>query len=67
MDDKMKEYRTKHKKCKWCKYYKYYTCEDLYWCIFSYGECTLKGKVINFPDSSRLCKWYEPEGVKNDN
>ena len=23
MDPLIKEYRTKHKKCKWCKYFKY--------------------------------------------
>lgn len=52
MDSKIKEYRTKHHKCKWCKYYKYNSpssripgliCPD-------YETCELKDKIIHFVD-----------------
>lgn len=63
MNNKIKEYRTKHKKCKWCKYYKYHTYSEGH-CICSYGECLLKDKIINWESIPRLCKWYE---LKEDN
>ena len=66
MMNKIKEYRTLHKKCKWCKYYKYESpsskilglnCAD-------YEECILKDKIINYESLPRLCKYYE---LKEDN
>lgn len=56
MDPVVKEYRTKHKKCKWCKYYKYHIYE--HWINCCYGECQLKDKVISFESLARLCKYY---------
>lgn len=67
MDKKIKEYRTKHKKCKWCKFYKYHSLDC---CAFvtAYSECILKDKVINFDSLPRLCKYYElKECVSNEN
>ena len=58
IDSKIREYRTKHKKCKWCKYYKWYTYAECHWCT-CYGKCELKDKIINFNGIPRLCKWYE--------
>ena len=58
MDNKIKKYRIKHKKCKWCKYYKYNTYSECHW-VCDYGECLLKDKIINWDSLPRLCKWYE--------
>lgn len=63
MDDKIKKYRIKHKKCKWCKYYKYNSLQQCHWAT-CYGECTLKDKIINFDSMPRLCRYYE---VKEEN
>lgn len=57
MDEKVKEYRTKHKKCKFCKYCHYQSFSDLHFAN-SYFECELKDKIINFLDLPRLCKYY---------
>lgn len=70
MDAKIKEYRTKHKKCKWCKYYR--TVER--WVGVDYylwGECVLKDKFINWEDLYNLCRYYvldekEKKEEKND-
>ena len=62
MMNKIKEYRTLHKKCKWCKYYKYYLYP--HWLTIGYGECLLKDKIINYESLPRLCKYYE---LKEDN
>ena len=66
MDNKTKEYRTKHKKCKWCKYYRYRTYEDCYWSVDGYSECTLKDKIIEHESLPRLCKWYELKEDKDE-
>lgn len=65
MDIKIKEYRTKHKKCKWCKYYKYNPVKA-YMDIDSYYTCDLKDKIIEYSGIPRLCKWYELKEDKND-
>ena len=57
MDEKIKEYRVKHKKCIWCKYCVYKDWSDLYFAN-SYFECTLKDKIINFLYLPRFCKYY---------
>lgn len=62
MMNKIKEYRTIHKKCKWCKYYKYYLYP--HWLTMGYGKCLLKDKIINYESLPRLCKYYE---LKEDN
>ena len=62
MMNKIKEYRTLHKKCKWCKYYRYNT--YIHWTDCCYGECILKDKIINYENLPRLCKYYE---LKEDN
>lgn len=67
MDAKIKEYRTKHKKCKWCKYYKYNSCADCGWSIYGYSECILKDKIIELKNWPKICKWYELKEDKNEN
>lgn len=64
MDEKIKEYRTKHKKCKWCKYFKYNyaPCQLTY----DWYTCELKDKIIHFEDLIRLCKYYELKESKKD-
>ena len=62
MMNKIKEYRTLHKKCKWCKYYRYNV--YMHWTDYCYGECILKDKIINYESLPRLCKYYE---LKEDN
>lgn len=57
MDEKIKEYRLKHKKCDYCKYCVYRDWSDLYYAN-SYFECTLKDKIINFLYLPRFCKYY---------
>ena len=58
MMNKIKEYRTLHKKCKWCKYYKYYLYP--HWLTLGYGKCLLKDKedvkqkVESIPEISKL-------------
>ena len=64
MDTKIKEYRTKHKKCKWCKYYKYNV--YIHWTDCCYGECILKDKIIHYESLPRLCKYYELKEDNND-
>lgn len=61
MDDKTRQYRAKHKKCKWCKYYK---CNSLSQCHFvtCYGECMIKDRIINYESMPRLFKYYELKG-----
>lgn len=68
MDEKIKEYRTKNQKCKWCKYYAYQSpsskifgldCPD-------YEECTLKDKIIYFPNRKNLCLYYELKETENE-
>lgn len=56
MDPLIKEYRTKHKKCKWCKYFKYNyaPCQLTY----DWYTCELKDKIIHFENLPRLCKYY---------
>ena len=58
MDNKIRKYRTKHKKCKWCKYYKWNSLPQCHW-VTCYGECELKDKIINFDSIPRICKHYE--------
>ena len=43
MMNKIKGYRTLHKKCKWCKYYRYNV--YIHWTDCCYGECILKDKI----------------------
>ena len=64
MMNKIKEYRTKHKKCKWCKYYKYHVYP--HWTDCCYGECILKDKIINYESLPRLCKYYELKEANNE-
>lgn len=48
MDEKMREYRESHKRCKFCSY-----CEQG-------TECRLKNKTIHHPVMPRpWCKWFE--------
>lgn len=61
VDDKIIQYRKKHKKCKWCKYYKYNSLKCCHY-ITCYGECVLKDKIINYEDMPRICKYYELRG-----
>lgn len=63
MDSKIKEYRTKHKKCKWCKYYKINRIPVDPMCYYT---CDLKDKIINWESLPRLCKWYELKEEKNE-
>ena len=58
MNDKIKEYRAKRKKCKWCKYFKWNSMQQCHW-ITCYGECLIKDKIINFDSMLRICKYYE--------
>ena len=60
MDNNIKKYRLKYKKCKWCKYYKYESpsskilglnCPD-------YEKCILKDKIIFFSSRLNFCKYY---------
>ena len=57
MDEKIKEYRLKHKRCNFCKYCHYRDWPDLHFST-SYFECELKDKIINFLNLPRLCKYY---------
>lgn len=60
MNNKIKEYRTKHKKCKWCKYHKYNSpSSQLYISCPDYETCELKDKIIHFTDFPNMCKYYE--------
>lgn len=54
MDTLIKEYRTKHKKCKWCKYKEYINPDMCY----PYDKCILKDKVINYDYHAIFCKYY---------
>lgn len=65
MDEKIKKYRMKHKKCKWCKYYKYNFIKA-HLEINSYYTCNLKDKIIEYENISRLCKWYELKEEDNN-
>lgn len=64
MMNKIKEYRTLHKKCKWCKYYRYNV--YIHWTDCCYGECVLKDKIINYESLPRLCKYYELKEANNE-
>lgn len=64
MENKIIEYRTKHKKCKWCKYYKYHLW--IHYTDYCYGECLLKDKIIQNNELPRICKWYELKEDKNE-
>ena len=55
MDEKTKQYRTRHKKCKWRKYYKWYSYAECHFCT-CYGKCRLKDKIIDLNSLPRLCK-----------
>lgn len=65
MDQKIRDYRIKHKKCKWCKYYKWNDWEEGHWCI-CYGECLIKDRIIKTPNRKRKCKYYELKENKDE-
>lgn len=58
IDNKIIQYRKKHKKCKFCKYYEHIV-KEVGIDIYSYSVCNLKDKIINFEELPRLCKYYE--------
>ena len=63
MDEKMKEYRKKHKNCDWCKYSRYRI--YCHWTTCSYQECILKDEIITYNKlKAKFCKYYE---LKEDN
>lgn len=65
MTEKVRKYRTKHKRCKYCKYFKIVI--NCYGGDYCY--CTAKDKIIEdyFPDMTQVprcfCQCYE---VKDD-
>ena len=67
MDDKVKEYRRKHKRCIYCKYRQFHPYSTYYGVIIkSWYECKLSNKEISFPRAIRICKYYEVDENKND-
>lgn len=62
MDNKVRQYRKQHQKCKFCKYLKHVIPHVN--CVQSYYHCEAKDKIIRdiFPDMTefpRLCSCYE--------
>ena len=57
MDNKIRDYRTKHKRCKWCKYYKYR--QFPHWVDICIKDCLLKDKEIKTNLMAKFCKYYE--------
>lgn len=60
MDETIRKYRKKHKKCKWCKYYEWNT-KWVGMDYYSWGSCKLKDKSITWDSIPRLCKYYNLE------
>ena len=57
MDEKMREYRESHKRCKFCSYCKRGGAPAEFPDWF---ECQLKDKIIHRPAMPRpWCKWFE--------
>ena len=61
MDEKIKQYRKIHQKCKWCKYYKYESLSSkiLGLNCADYEECILKDKIIHFTNKENKCVYYK--------
>lgn len=57
MDEKMREYRESHKRCKFCSYCKRGAAPVV---LPDWFECQLKDKIIHRPAMPRpWCKWFE--------
>lgn len=57
MDEKMREYRESHKRCKFCSYCKRGGPPVV---LPDWFECQLKDKIIHRPAMPRpWCKWFE--------
>lgn len=58
MDEKMREYRESHKRCKFCSYCKRGAPAE----FPEWLECQLKDKIIHHPAMPRpWCRWFEVE------
>lgn len=65
MDEKIREYRSKHKNCDWCKYNRYRT--YIHWTDCSFQECVLKDEIIKFNKlKAKFCKYYELKGDNDE-
>ena len=71
MEEKVKEYRQKHKKCKWCKWHNYHAIPPYMECAY-YEECLLKDKYLTVFEplqniQAKFCKYYEVKEKEEKN
>lgn len=58
MDETIKQYRQKHKKCKFCTYLHYDSKPEILNIGSGFFECRVKDKIIRSIEIPRLCKSY---------